>query len=1136
MKPGLSRLLATTAIGAPIALGMMTAPVSAPAKDIGKVAAVNPQMDGTPPTATARTLQLGSGVVENERIETTDDGSGQLLFVDQTSLSIAPRSDIVLDRYVYNPGDETGEVALTMTKGVLRLIGGRITKRTDGIIRTPTATIGVRGGLALVIVANGTTRVCHVAGEYTKVSADAGGEIILSRPNACAVVAGGETAKFDGLITSEELAEIYSLLEGRGNGGKTIAANAISVVDIEEVNSGIKSGPNDQPVSTSGHRFPPQERSGDEDQERQDDGQIVLTIEVPIEEVPEPVVVIETPPVPPADPPSEVDSDPPFDPEPEPTFFLTSLSGGTVINTGEGSEGTAFFQVLQGSLIGEAFDGSLLRIPAPETDGEFDAFFDTEFIEGELLSENAEFTADDLAPGSGLFQFFIGDEEFDEVFGDIIGGSFSSVLGDIEGIGFSDPFVQFTYVEFSDDDFDPLGSGFAVFGQPDFSQAQFFGTDARIQFNPNDPARRVAFIDPTLITPELQNGIANTVEAFQVQPSLFLDQLRDVEPADNVRPFFMVGNQGFARYSRTDTQIVADGSPVGSELTGGGKWLHGDLYIGNTTGDGETSVLRVFADDIRDYEGSGPIVAGTMLSSGSLTIFDAEEDEFNEAVTFGRTNLGTFEDDQGNTVFGRDDRRTIGRDNRYIVLSNLHRAGLESGSSVPPEFDNAPGTETVLQQVDGDVTVDGTSNVFNEINETLDEHSALLARDQSLDEVILNPLPLAGARIETEYDVPLANQVDVLDRGFAAGIAVCEGGQCGDVDTLTSLATGLPDGIDDFTGVYSVRTDPFGQFNLNFGQHELQDLDGDGTFETPTNFDVSNEVDIQFSVDSTGVGNVAGAEFEGFNFARYSFAGGGTTSAFIDDNRFGAVSDEGNVEVRGATTSSVSQATGSFIYASSGLVGDGEIEFPDETETDPEFARWGWWSAEIEAPIEGSTDTRTDIVHLGNWVAGVRNNFDTDLIPFAGEATYGGLAVGSMVNLDSFERQVVGGSFAMTYNFGSTSGNFNLNIPAAGLDANIPITGAADVFSGNLASTATNTVTDISGAFFANPNATDVLGGTQVDGIAAVGGTFDSVNMTDRTQTTGIFAGDRTNFTQPDSARLGSSTASASTTAISVRP
>ena len=206
MKTGLSRLLTTTALGAPLALGVFAADA---ASDIGKVAAVNPSMDGTPPDAGARTLSLGSGVLQNERIETSEDGSGQLLFLDQTSLSIAPRSDIVLDKYVYDADQQTGEVAVTLTKGVLRMIGGRITKRRDGIVRTPTATIGVRGGLALVIVEpSGQTRVCHVAGEYTKVDSSSGGQVVLSRPNACAVVAGGAQPIFEGLIEAEELADI----------------------------------------------------------------------------------------------------------------------------------------------------------------------------------------------------------------------------------------------------------------------------------------------------------------------------------------------------------------------------------------------------------------------------------------------------------------------------------------------------------------------------------------------------------------------------------------------------------------------------------------------------------------------------------------------------------------------------------------------------------------------------------------------------------------------------------------------------------------------------------------------------------------------------------------------------------------
>ena len=90
MKTRLSQFLATTAIAIPVALVSIAAGA---AEDIGKVAAVNPSMDGTPPQqATSRSLALGSGVIQNERIETSEDGSGQLLFVDQTTLSIAPRS------------------------------------------------------------------------------------------------------------------------------------------------------------------------------------------------------------------------------------------------------------------------------------------------------------------------------------------------------------------------------------------------------------------------------------------------------------------------------------------------------------------------------------------------------------------------------------------------------------------------------------------------------------------------------------------------------------------------------------------------------------------------------------------------------------------------------------------------------------------------------------------------------------------------------------------------------------------------------------------------------------------------------------------------------------------------------------
>ena len=1111
MKTGLSRLLATTALGAPLALTALAADA---ASDIGKVAAVNPSMDGTPPESGSRTLSVGAGVLQNERIETSENGSGQLLFLDQTSLSIAPRSDIVLDKYVYDPDQQSGEVAVTLTKGVLRLIGGRITKRRDGIVRTPTATIGVRGGLALIIVdPDGQTRVCHVAGEYTKVDSTSGGRVVLSRPNACAVVAAGAQPVFDGLIESEELAEIYRQIEGRGDGGGKLAADAIDTADISSVNSGEKRGPHDTPVSTSGHSFVPDEGSRDEDQNRQDDDIRVFVVEVPTAEVPparvEPPVNAEPP----------VSGEPPVEPPAGP--FVTGLAGGTVINPGDGATGTTFVQVLQGSLIGEGVDGSELRIPVPDTDGPFDAEFDTDSIIADFIPQEGgvEFTATDLAPSSGLFSFFFGDEEFDDDFGIQIGGSTSSVLGDIEGVGFTDQAEDFTFVEFTGNSTSRQpATGFAAFGNPTFGQSQFADGDVILSVadsssvetnvsNVSVPTKGpliIAEIDPSLRTPELINGVVNKVEGFVVQPNQFLHSIREDLPQEGQTPFFMVGNQGFARYARSDTLIDAGPDIDETKLIGGGKWLNSVFYIGDTVDGTQESDFLVFADDIKSFEGSGPIVSGRSFFTNFGEFPDAETGDLEPIFTVGTSNIGSLEDRDGNSVFGET--------NRYMVLSNFHRAGLNSGDSAPPPFSNDAGSSVGLVQVEGNVSVEGTSNRYFEVTSDNGDFNSLLARDANLDETITNPLPLAGARLETDfYGAPEERQVDVLDRGFAAGMAVCQTGLCGDVDSFREFESGLSNEITDFGGSYVVRSGNFDDFSLTFGGHDFLQNSSDG-FDA-LNFDVSNQVDVIFEVSSSGVGDVVDANIEGFNFASYRFEGGGTTSAFIDDNRFAAVGLDGTATV--GTAGGNGTAVASFAIASSGLTGTSDLVFAGDPELNPQFARWGWWSATLEVPVGNPDDnlTRTDIVHLGNWVAGVRADSLLDDIPSAGVASFDGLAVGTMTNLSSFDRQIVGGNFNMTYNFSDRAGNFNLNIPAAGIAENVNINGFGfDGFNGRRADNPNSRLTEVNGAFFANPNAAGLVSTSLTDGIAAVGGTFESTDTFNQVQTTGVFAGDRAGF------------------------
>ncbi len=50
-----------------------------------------------------------------------------------------------------------GEMTISISKGVFRLVGGKISKNTPVVFKTPSATIAVRGGIAAGIVVEGRT-------------------------------------------------------------------------------------------------------------------------------------------------------------------------------------------------------------------------------------------------------------------------------------------------------------------------------------------------------------------------------------------------------------------------------------------------------------------------------------------------------------------------------------------------------------------------------------------------------------------------------------------------------------------------------------------------------------------------------------------------------------------------------------------------------------------------------------------------------------------------------------------------------------------------------------------------------------------------------------------------------------------
>ena len=99
--------------------------------------------------AAVRQVVIGQDVVHNERITTGATGKTQILFLDQSSLTVAENADLTIDNFVYDPGTSTGQLAMSTTRGILRYVGGALSKNANAVsLVTPSGTLGIRGGRA----------------------------------------------------------------------------------------------------------------------------------------------------------------------------------------------------------------------------------------------------------------------------------------------------------------------------------------------------------------------------------------------------------------------------------------------------------------------------------------------------------------------------------------------------------------------------------------------------------------------------------------------------------------------------------------------------------------------------------------------------------------------------------------------------------------------------------------------------------------------------------------------------------------------------------------------------------------------------------------------------------------------------
>lgn len=144
---------------------------------------------GTPPGAEARRLLFNNDIFAEETVATDAEATTSLQFLDQTRLKVGTNSTVVLDRFVYDPDTQTGEIAITFGKGIFRFVTGEIKNKEAIILKTPTATMSVRGTEATIDVRDDNTTLVYVHDGAVPIT-PCGGEPLEPVSGQTAIIAG----------------------------------------------------------------------------------------------------------------------------------------------------------------------------------------------------------------------------------------------------------------------------------------------------------------------------------------------------------------------------------------------------------------------------------------------------------------------------------------------------------------------------------------------------------------------------------------------------------------------------------------------------------------------------------------------------------------------------------------------------------------------------------------------------------------------------------------------------------------------------------------------------------------------------------------------------------------------------------
>lgn len=225
------------AAAAAAATGMVPAAATAATEVGAQVGVVTSVRAGVVSAANERVVYIGNAVAFGERFRTDSTGVIHILFMDQSSMTLGPNSELVIDQFSFQPKEQRGNLAVNLIKGSLRVVGGFISKLTSpkgansALVRTATATIGIRGGISIVDTQPDQTRGTFLFGEHMDVMSSDGQTVQQVTRPGFSVIANRNGIGSPFRFSPADMAGLISQFENRQANRSTGTGRLISTND-----------------------------------------------------------------------------------------------------------------------------------------------------------------------------------------------------------------------------------------------------------------------------------------------------------------------------------------------------------------------------------------------------------------------------------------------------------------------------------------------------------------------------------------------------------------------------------------------------------------------------------------------------------------------------------------------------------------------------------------------------------------------------------------------------------------------------------------------------------------------------------------------------------------------------------------